>query len=72
MSAEERRAWNRVIGVGFVFVVGLSCALIAVASGAGLVGAAISGSLGLVVGLGLVWYLSRLSMPTDGGRRRRN
>lgn len=71
MSDAERRAWNRVIGVGFVIVVGGSAALIAFANGAALSWALAIGVLGLLTGLGLVWYLSTLSMGTGARRRER-
>lgn len=68
ISEEERRAWNRVLGIGFVFVVGGSCGLIAFANGASLLQAVAVGAVGLLAGVGLAWYLSTLSM---GSRRER-
>jgi len=66
----ERRAWNRVLGIGFVLVVGGSAALSALAGGATLVEAALVTAVGLAVGAGLAWYLSTLS-TTSGGREHR-
>lgn len=71
ISEEERDAWNRVLGVGFVGTVGGSAGLMAFANGASLEATAALVVLGLVAGLGLVWYLSTLSVRSRGGRERR-
>jgi hypothetical protein len=68
ISEEERRAWNRVLGVGFVVVVAGSAALSAVAGGATLAETALVTGVGLTMGTGLAWYLSTLS--TTGGADR--
>lgn len=70
ISEAERRAWNLVIGVGFVAVVAGSAGLIAFAGGATPLETGAVASLGLVTGLGLLWYLSRLSIDRTGGRDR--
>lgn len=71
ISDEERRAWNRVLGVGFVLVVGGSAGLAAFANGASLAETAALAVLGFATGLALLWYLSTLSMETGRARRGR-
>lgn len=71
ISEAERRAWNRVLALGFVGVVGGSAGLMALAGGASLLEAAAVAIPGLVVGTGLVWYLSTLSMSEGNGREHR-
>lgn len=68
ISEAERRAWNLVIGVGFVTVVAGSAGLMAFAGGATLVETGAVASLGFLTGLGLLWYLSRLSIDRDDER----
>lgn len=71
ISDAERRAWNRVIALGFVLVVGGSAGLTAFFGGASLVETAALTGLGLVTGTGLVYYLSTLSMEPSGRREHR-
>ncbi len=61
LSAEDRDRRRRAIKTGVVLVVGFSGGLIALSGNASpeLIAASVVG--GLVVGMGLVWYLSRLS-----------
>lgn len=71
ISEEERRAWNRVLGLGFVMVVAGSAALSALAGDATLVEAALVTGVGLTMGTALVWYLSTLSTPGGSNRDHR-
>ena len=71
ITEAERRAWNLVIAVGFVGVVAGSAGLMALAGGATLVETGAVAVVGLLTGLGLLWYLSRLSIDRDGGRELR-
>lgn len=64
LTKEEQDAWNRVLGLGFAVVIGGSATLMALFNGATLVETAGVSAGGLVVGLGLVYYLSTLSMDT--------
>ena len=61
LSEAERDQRLRAIKTGFVLVVGLSGGLVALSGDASLelVAASIAG--GLLVGIGLVWYLTRIS-----------
>jgi len=68
ISEAERRTWNRVLGLGFVLLVGGSAALMTLTGGASLLETAAVGGLGLATGTGLVYYLSTLS--TDRGVER--
>jgi hypothetical protein len=68
ISEEDRRAWNRVIGIGFVAVVGGSAGLIGLANDAPLTVVAGLTAGGLVVGVALVYYLASLSMDSGPDR----
>ena len=61
LSDAERERQRRAVKTAFVLVVGLSGGLVALSGNASpaLIGAAVAG--GLVVGIGLVWYLSSIS-----------
>lgn len=64
LTDEEQDAWNQVLGLGFVLFVGGSATLTSLANGASLLEAAVITVGGLLVGLGLVYYLSSLSVDT--------
>lgn len=71
LSEAERRAWNRVLGLGVVLVVGTSSALLAFAGGATLPEIAAVTAVGGATGALLVWYLSTLTVERDREYRRR-
>lgn len=58
---EENRALNRKLKLGFVFLVGISGALIALQLNPTPVQLGIAFGASLLVGLVLIWYLSRIS-----------
>lgn len=60
ISGEKRKTGNRVLGVGFVAIVGASSALIAFNGGASLTEVALVGASGLVVGALLLLYLVKV------------
>jgi len=71
LSEEDQRAWNRVLGIGFVLVVGGSSSLAAFANGGTMIETAGLGMLGLATGSGLLWYLTSLSLSNGVKRERR-
>ncbi|MFB6196017.1 MAG: hypothetical protein ABEI80_07580 [Haloplanus sp.] len=60
ITDETRRVASRRLKVGFVCLVGLSGGLVALAGNASTVGALAAVGVGLLVGLALVAYLSRV------------
>jgi cyanate permease len=61
LSEAERDQRLRAIKTGFVLVVGFSGGLVALSGDASLELIVVSIAGGLVVGMGLVWYLGRIS-----------
>ena len=70
MSDAEREAGNRKIKAGFLLLVAVSPPLIALQWGATPMQLAVALAVGVVLGLALVWYLSRLAKEFTGGKRR--
>ncbi|MFC5134155.1 MULTISPECIES: hypothetical protein [Haloferacaceae] len=72
MSREERDAGNRKVKVGFLLLVTVSPPLITLLGDPTPAQLAVATGGGFLLGLLLVWYLSRLASEfTDGSRRLR-
>ncbi|SFH36780.1 hypothetical protein SAMN04488066_10260 [Halorubrum aquaticum] len=72
MSREERDAGNRKVKIGFLLLVAVSPPLIAMIGDPTPTQLAIAAVGGLLLGLLVVWYLSRLAAEfTDSSRRLR-
>jgi lysozyme family protein len=59
-TADERRTLRRRLLAGIALLVAASGGLVALQAGASLAEAAVATLLGLVVGLGVIWFLNRL------------
>ncbi|ELZ99276.1 hypothetical protein [Haloferax sulfurifontis] len=70
MSDEETRLANNRLKIGFILLVGVSAALVAVQAGATLLQSAIALVAGLVIGGLLTWYLKRWSREFTAVNRR--
>lgn len=69
MSEAEREAGNRKVKAGFLLLVAASPPLIALQWGATPMQLLAALAVGVVLGVALVWYLSRLAKEFTGGSR---
>lgn len=70
MSDDDRRLLSLRLRAGFVLLVAISGALVAFQAGAGLPAIAAGAVGGAVVGIALIWYLSRIAPWDDTGSTR--